>query len=304
MPKYVERMIQEQKDLEGKIKKGKEATILFGEPNETMNGLYKMVSEAFPEAFSNREPAFADDMLLVVVDVNRPSICEFPDAIKKAKCVAIIDHHRKGEDAIKNPDFDYVETHASSTSEMVTEIVEYIFREKKIDEITASALYAGIVVDTYNFNTKTSARTFEAAAYLKNCGADTTRVRKMLRESIESFKEKIDIVNTVEIFNDYYAFGSYKNEDQTGNPVIGAQAANALLEINGIKASFVFTPVKNKIYISARSIDETNVQIILERMGGGGHLTVAGAQLEGYTLEEAINYTKKTIIEMTAEGEI
>lgn len=241
---------------------------------------------------------------LVVVDVNRPSITECPDLLRMCKTVVVIDHHRQGADTIENATLSYIEPYASSSCEMVSEILQYTSDNLRIRSEEADCLYAGIVIDTNNFLSKTGVRTFEAAAFLRRNGADVTRVRKMFRENAIDYKTKADAVSQAEIYRGDYAI-SYCQAEEVANPtVIGAQAANELLNIKGVKASFVLTPYQGKIYISARSIDEVNVQIIMERMGGGGHLNVAACQMENATLAEAEGALKGTLDTMIEEGDL
>ena len=165
-------------------------------------------------------------------------------------------------------------------------------------------MYSGIIIDTNNFTAKTGVRTFEAAAFLRRCGADVTRVRKMFRDDVTEYKAKAEAVSNAEIYKNAYAISECSAEGLDSPTIVGAQAANELLNISGIKASFVVTDFQNKIYISARSIDEVNVQIIMERLGGGGHINMAGAQLEGRTPKEAMDIIRETINTMLQEGAI
>ena len=219
--------------------------------------------------------------VLVVVDVNKPSITECPDLLRFCNSVVVLDHHRQGAETIENATLSYVEPYASSASEMVAEILQYTLDNIKIRSEEADCLYAGVMVDTNNFMTKTGVRTFEAAAFLRRNGADVTRVRKLFREDALSYKAKADAVSQAEIYKQYFAISICTAEDSPNPTIIGAQAANELLNIKGIKASFVLTDYQGKIYVSARSIDEINVQIIMEKMGGGGHMNTAACQMEG-----------------------
>ena len=242
--------------------------------------------------------------VLVIVDVNKPSLTECPELIRRCKSIVVLDHHRQGTEVVENATLAYVEPYASSACEMVAEILQYIGNGVKLKSIVADCLYSGMVVDTQNFETKTGVRTFEAAAFLKRNGADVTRVRKMFREDATEYKTRVEAVSRAEIYREDFAI-SHSDSDGVESPtVVAAKAANELLNINGIKASFVLTDYQNKIYISARSIDEINVQIIMERMGGGGHMNIAGAQLEGATIEEANAKLKETLDAMIEEGAI
>ena len=245
-----------------------------------------------------------ENTAVVVVDVNKPSYTECPELIYRSNCIVVLDHHRQGEEAIAKATLSYIEPYASSASEMVAEILQYMMVNVKLTIEEADAMYSGIVVDTNNFMNKTGVRTFEAAAYLRRNGADTARVRKMFREPMEDYQAKAETVRNVELVGDHYAFGVCNAEGLESPTIIAAQAANDLLNIVGVKASMVFTKFQDKIYISARSIDEVNVQLIMERLGGGGHLSIAGAQLKGCTIEEAMAIVKETIQQMEEEGAI
>ncbi len=245
-----------------------------------------------------------NNAVLVIVDVNKPSITECPDLIGKCKSVVVLDHHRQSNEAVENATLSYVEPYASSTCEMVSEILQYTTDNLKIKNDEADAIYSGIMIDTNNFTQKTGVRTFEAAAFLKRNGADVTRVRKLFRENVGDYKAKADAVSQAEIYQNYYAISICEAEDCESPTVVGAQAANELLNIKGIRASFVFTYYQNQVFISARSIDEVNVQIIMEKMGGGGHMSVAGAQLSDTTIDGGIQLLKDTLDNMIQEGEI
>ncbi len=242
--------------------------------------------------------------VLVVVDVNKPSITECPELLKRCKSVVVLDHHRQGSEIIENATLSYIEAYASSACEMVSEILQYIGDNLKLRPEEADCMYSGIMIDTNNFMTKTGVRTFEAAAFLRRNGADVTRVRKLFRDDAAEYKAKADAVSQAEIYRKSYAISVCMAEDVASPTVVGAQAANELLNIKGIKASFILTPYNGIIYISARSIDEVNVQVIMERMGGGGHMNVAGAQMENGTIEEGIVTIKRTLDAMIAEGEL
>ena len=245
-----------------------------------------------------------NNAVLVVVDVNRPSITECPDLLRVCKSIVVLDHHRQGTDTIENATLSYVEPYASSACEMVSEILQYTADNIKIRTEEADCMYSGIMIDTNNFMSKTGVRTFEAAAFLRRSGADVTRVRKMFREDAAEYKAKVDAVSQAEIYRQSFAISVCLSEDVQSPTIIGAQAANELLNIKGVKASFVLTDYQGKIYVSARSIDEVNVQIIMERMGGGGHMSIAATQLEGISMAEAIGSLKSTIDTMIEEGAI
>ncbi len=248
--------------------------------------------------------AAGGNAVLVVVDVNKPSITECPELLKYCKSIVVLDHHRQGTEVIENATLSYVEAYASSACEMVSEILQYTVDNIKIRSEEADCMYAGIVIDTNNFMTKTGVRTFEAAAFLRRNGADVTRVRKLFREDAIEYKAKADAVSQAEIYRNFYAVSICTNDEVQSPTIIGAQAANELLNIKGMKASFVLTEYQGQIYVSARSIDEVNVQVIMERLGGGGHMNVAGCQMEGRSIAEAIVVIKNTIDQMIQEGEL
>ncbi len=248
--------------------------------------------------------AAGSNTVLVVVDVNKPSITECPDLLKFCKSVVVLDHHRQGTETIENATLSYVEPYASSTCEMVSEILQYTCDNIKMHAEEADCMYSGIMIDTNNFMIKTGVRTFEAAAFLRRNGADVTRVRKLFREDAAGYKAKADAVSQAEIYKQSFAISICTADELPSPTIIGAQAANELLNIRGVKASFVLTNYQGKIYVSARSIDEVNVQLIMERMGGGGHLNAAACQLEGVGILEAIGVLKRTVDDMLEKHEI
>ena len=245
-----------------------------------------------------------NNAVLVVVDVNKPSLTECPELLKLCKSIVVLDHHRQGSETIENATLSYVEAYASSTCEMVSEILQYINDGVKVRADEADCMYSGIMIDTNNFMSKTGVRTFEAAAFLRRCGADVTRVRKLFRDDAVEYKTKADAVSQADIYRNDYAISVCKSDDIESPTVVGAQAANELLNIKGIKASFVLTEYQGKIFVSARSIDEVNVQLVTERLGGGGHMTIAGCQFEGITVSEGIDKIKTCLDEMLEEGEL
>ena len=250
------------------------------------------------------EAANSSNSVLVVVDVNKPAITECPELLKLCKSIVVLDHHRQGSETIENATLSYVEPYASSACEMVSEILQYTYDNIKMRPEEADCMYSGIMVDTNNFMSKTGVRTFEAAAFLRRNGADVTRVRKLFREDASEYKARADAVSQAEIYRQSFAISVCTAEDIPSPTVVGAQAANELLNIKGVKASFVLTEYQGKIYVSARSIDEVNVQIIMERLGGGGHMSIAACQMEDVSLAEAIGTLKDTIDIMLEEGEI
>ena len=245
-----------------------------------------------------------DNTVVVVVDTNKPSYTECEELLHMSKTIVVLDHHRQGSEVIQNAVLSYIEPYASSACEMVAEILQYFSDDIRIYNIEADALYSGIIIDTNNFTSKTGVRTFEAAAFLRRCGADVTRVRKMFRDDIQSYRAKAEAIRHVETYKRCFAIAVCPTEGVDSPTVVASQAANELLNIDSIKATFVLTDYQNKIYISARAIDEVNVQLIMERMGGGGHINMAGAQLPGATVEEAVSQLKITIDQMINEGDI
>ena len=243
---------------------------------------------------------------LVVVDVNRPSYTEGPELLNRTKTVVILDHHRQSSESIESPVLSYIEPYASSACEMVAEILQYITDGVKLRPIEADAMFAGLMIDTNNFSSKTGVRTFEAAAFLKKSGADITRVHLAFRDSMEIYRARAEAVRHAEMDNDM-AYAACPAEGLESPTIVGAQVANELLNITGIKASFVFTRVKETIYVSARSMegeDGINVQLVMERIGGGGHSTIAGAQLQNMTEAQGMELVKRTIASMKKEGAI
>lgn len=289
---------------------GKETYIIINDLSAGIRPFYERLvgKEDYTEdTFITSEKAMEltdPSTVVIVVDVNKPDMTDCPEILEKAGTKIVFDHHRTGENPIKGVVLSYVDTFASSSAEMITELLQFVSMDINLKGIEADALYAGIVIDTDNFNTKAGPRTFEAAAYLRRNGADVTRVRKLLRADMGEYKAVAQAVHDARIYRGEYALSAYECDD-TESPTVGcAKAANFLLDVAGIKAAFVVTEHKEKIYISARSIDEVNVQLIMERLGGGGHLGTAGAQLEGYTTETAIEKIKETIDDMIREGEI
>lgn len=245
----------------------------------------------------------SDSAMVVVVDTNKLQMTECPELLKRSKTIAVLDHHRQSSTVIDNAVLSYIEPYSSSTCEMVAEVLQYIVDDIKVPSIEADCLYAGIMIDTRNFMNRTGVRTFEAAAYLRRCGADITRVRKMFRDDMESYRAKAEAMRMAEVYREQYAIAECPS-DIASPTVLAAQTANELLDINGIKASFVLTVYDGRIFLSARSIDEVNVQIIAEKLGGGGHINSAGAQFEHTNVKEAIEALKVTIDQMIEEGDI
>lgn len=260
------------------------------------------------DMFISREKAIAlandKTSMLVVVDVNRPCMTECEELLKKLRTVVVIDHHRQTKDTIRSATLSYIEPYASSACEMVAEILQYVATKPKLLPVEADAMYSGILIDTNNFVNQTGVRTFEAAAYLRRSGADVTRVRKIFRDNLHDYQVRAKAVSNSELFDQVYAIGTLNGNYLDSATVMGAQVANQLLNIEGIKASFVLTNIGDTVYVSARSIDEVNVQVIMEKLGGGGHMTVAGAQLKNTDISHAKDVLKKLLLKMKQEGEL
>lgn len=246
-------------------------------------------SDDYSKVFVGEEDAeelITDNTLLFVLDTNRKSYAEFPELVDKISKIIVIDHHRKGTDAITDLIVSFHEVYASSTAELVTEIIQYNAETVNLNLIEAEALYGGIMIDTKDFTFKTGVRTFEAAAYLRKYGVDIIRVKKWFQTDLESYNKISEIIKNVEIIEDNIGIAIYDKDDKNAN-LICAKAADELLTISDISASFVMALMGEKVCISGRSVGDINVQLILEKLGGGGHITLAGAQLEGFTLEDA-----------------
>ena len=289
---------------------GKKAQIVLNEVTTSLRPLVECFTEekGYPaDLFIKNEEALLitnKNTLVMVVDTNRPSYTECPELLKRTDTICVFDHHRQNSEVIENPVLSYIEPYASSACEMIAEVLQYFSENIKLEPSEADCIYAGILIDTNNLMTKTGVRTFEAAAYLRRAGAEVTRVRKMLRNDMAAYKARAEAVRHAEVYRGAFAISVCPADNIESPTIVGAQAANELLNIVGIKASFVLTEYQGKIYISSRSIDEINVQLIMERVGGGGHLNVAGAQLTNCTIQEAKRMIQDTIDEMIKEGDI
>ena len=265
---------------------GKSVSIVVNDPTKSIRPLiagYVNNPDYEPSMFVDSEQAkdmVDNNTVVVVVDTNRPSYTECEELLHMTKTIVVLDHHRRGSEVIENAVLSYVEPYASSACEMVAEILQYFSDDLRIRNMEADCLYAGIMIDTNNFTTRAGVRTFEAAAFLRRSGADVTRVRKLLRDDLKSYQARAEAVRTAQIYRECYANARCPSENLDSPTVIGAQAANELLNIAGVKASFVLTQYNNEVYISARAIDEINVQVMMEKMGGGGHMNIAGAQVK------------------------
>ncbi len=264
-------------------------------PNDIDTGVQRLLEEikkheSLFEKFVTPEQALelaTEDTLLVVVDTHKPSLVIEERLLSKIDHVVVIDHHRRGEEFIQSPLLVYMEPYASSTAELVTELLEYQPKRGKIDMLEATALLAGIIVDTKSFTLRTGARTFDAASYLRGQGADTVLVQKFLKEDVDSFLKRAKLIETVYFFKKGIAIAK-GNNTQIIDQILIAQTADTLLTMDGIQASFVISKRSDQtVGISARSLGDVNVQIIMENLDGGGHLTNAATQLTDVTIEEA-----------------
>ena len=292
------------------VSMNKKAHIVLNEVTSSVRPMMERFIESgeYPEDMFLKGPEAAGladpGTMLVVVDVNRPSITDEPSLLNLVRTIVVLDHHRTSSEIIDNAVLSYVEPYASSACEMVAEVVQYIADGIRVRPPEADAMYAGIVIDTQNFTNQTAVRTVEAAAFLRRSGADVTRVRKLFREDMKDYQAKAEAVRAAEVYMDAFAISECPAGGLDSPTIVGAQAANELLEIRGIKASIVLTAYNGIIYFSARSIDEVNVQVMMEKLGGGGHRTIAGAQMKDVTVEEAKARLKEVIQEMMAEGQV
>lgn len=275
---------------------GKNAYIVDSQESNTLQSFKQSLSKEveYEDILISKEVAeenIDQDTLLVIVDTHKATYVEAPELLKKTDKIVIIDHHRRSADYIENATLTFQEVYASSAAELVTELLQYAETKVELKTIEAESLYAGIMMDTKNFTFKTGVRTFEAAAYLRRCGVNIIKVKKWFQSDLVTFNKISGIVKKAEIVNDTIAIAIYDKKEKDSS-VICAKAADELLTISDITASFVLGRMGNKICISGRSIGDINVQIILEKLGGGGHITLAGAQVEGMKMEE----TKQELI--------
>ena len=289
---------------------GKEAHIVLNDVTSSLRPIVETFSKdkGYPENMFIESPEALvmqdSNTLVVVVDTNRPSYTECPKLIERSESIVVFDHHRSCKETIEHTLLSYIEPYASSTCEMVAEMLPYFSDKIELKTQEADAIYAGILIDTNNFMTKTGVRTFEAAAYLRRNGADVIRVRKLLREDMNAYKTKAEIVRQATVYRDAFAISEYTGENTESPTIVGAQAANELLNIVGIKASFVLTEYNGKVYVSSRSIDEIDVQRLMEKLGGGGHLNVAGAQIKDAKLEDVKKMITDILDKSIEEGAI
>ena len=283
----------------------KEAYILTDFETASIKEFIENIQEDYKEVLVNKETALSlidNETLLIVVDTHKTSYVEEPELLNKTNKIVVIDHHRRGTDFIEQSILTFQEVYASSASELVTELLQYTQKEVELQTIEAEALYAGIMMDTKNFTFKTGVRTFEAAAYLRRCGVDIIKVKKWFQSDLESYNKISEIVRNAEIIYETIGISTYEVQEKDTS-LICAKAADELLTIGNITASFVLGTMDDKITISGRSIGDINVQMILEKLGGGGHITLAGAQLENKTIEEAKQLLIEKIEEYFSEKE-
>lgn len=236
--------------------------------------------------------------LVAIVDTHKPSLVADDRLLKRSDKIVVIDHHRRGEEFIKNPTLVYMEPYASSTAELVTELLEYQPEDEKLTKLEATALLAGIIVDTKSFTLRTGARTFEAASYLRTNGADTVLVQQLLKEDIDTYIERSKIIQTVEFLYPGIAV-AHGQDNKIYDSVLIAQTADILLTVKDVSASFVVAHRPDGLIgISARSLGDFNVQLVMEKLGGGGHLTNAACQLNVDTIEHAISLLNNAIIDI------
>ena len=284
---------------------GKECYFVLNEVNKPIENIYNRTVEdleGFRENVVTEIKALElmdQGSLVIVTDNHRKNSTEAPSLIDRTEQIVIIDHHRRGNDYIRNATISYIEPYASSASELVTEILNYFDESFKARVPVAEALLAGLTVDTKNFVYQTGVRTFEAASILKRWGADSIIIKRMFKDDFEIVKYKSEVIADSTIVNKFIAIGHF-NREMNGSTLIASQAADDLLNIKGVKASFVLTRSNDKIHISGRSLGDISVQLILERIGGGGHLTSAATQLD-MSIEEAEVMLKKAIKEYLEE---
>ena len=284
---------------------GKEVNIVTNLESASIKEFINNIYEQYSEVLINKETALSkinDKTLLVIVDTHKKTFVEQPELLEKTNKIVVIDHHRRSADFIEQSILTFQEVYASSASELVSELIQYAQADVELQTVEAEALYAGIMVDTKNFTFKTGVRTFEAAAYLRRCGVDIIKVKKWFQSDLESYNKIAEIVKKSEIIHETIAISTYEEQEKETS-LICAKAADELLTIGNITASFVLGTLENKICISGRSIGDINVQMILEKLGGGGHITLAGAQLENKTIDEAKQELKEKIEEYFAEKE-
>jgi c-di-AMP phosphodiesterase-like protein len=287
---------------------GKTAKIIINGINPSIDAMYSRITQddEYSDLFINCAQAqntVDRETLIIVVDTHRPSYSACPEVLKKAGNLVVIDHHRRSPEFIEEATLVYQETYASSTCELVTEILQYISEGIKIRPMEAEALLAGIVIDTKYFSYKTGVKTFEAASFLRRMGADTTEVKQLFQEDLDTFVARAETVKNARLVNGFIAI-SICPEGINSPLLVTAQAADALLDIQGVKAAFVLCRHEQNVFISGRSLGDINVQLIMEKLGGGGHLTVAGVQLGEMEMDKALQLLEDTLNQYMEEGDV
>ena len=279
--------------LRATLNRNKEGFIVLEKSNPSIDNLIDRMKEEEAETYEkliSRETALSNikhSSLLIIVDNHKPSFTECPDLLEKTNQIVVIDHHRRGKEFVDNPVLQYVEPYASSTCELITEMLTYMSNDLNLTHFEADALMSGIVVDTKNFSFQTGVRTFEAASILKRAGANMLKVKSLFQDDLDTMVYRAEVIHNTKMIHDNIAVSRFDKESNN-SVLVAAQAADALLDINGIDASFVLTINDGKVHISGRSRGEVvSVQLILEKIGGGGHLNMAGAQLDTTDLDEA-----------------
>ncbi len=288
---------------------GKEAWIII-EPEEFSKDISQLVDEIEKDNSISRyiiTPETAKEMttantLLIMVDHHRPSLSIAPDLVEEINNVVVIDHHRRSEEFPEKPVLVYIEPYASSTAELVTELFEYQPNDANpINKIEATAMLGGIIVDTKSFSLRTGTRTFDAASYLRSCGADAVLIQRLLKEDTDTYLLRSHLIETIEFISDSMAVATGE-EDQVYDTVVAAQTADTMLNMTNVDAAFVITKRSDeRIGISARSLGEINVQVIMEKLGGGGHLSNAATQIENHTVAEVKEMLRAVIVNQEEE---
>ncbi|KRQ85970.1 Bifunctional oligoribonuclease and PAP phosphatase NrnA [Caloramator mitchellensis] len=284
--------------------KGKNTYIMLNKVNKSIEKIMEKVNNrGYEGVFITNETAnliVKETTLIIVVDVHRKSFVEYPELLDKVRNIVVIDHHRKSVDFIDNATISYIEPYASSTAELVTELIQYMVEKVELKDVEAQALMVGIYVDTKNFTHKTGTRTFEAAGFLKKMGADLIEVKKLFADDFKTFIQRVELIKSAEIKN---GIAIALHRGHVDNFIIVPQAADDLLKIDGIEASFVLANVDNEVMISGRSLGDINVQLILESIGGGGHMTIAGARLSNISIDDAKKLLEQAINKYLKESD-
>lgn len=294
--------------LRAAINRGKEGYIVLEKSNPSIENLLQRMKEEEPQLYAkivSKEWAlnnFKQGSVLIMVDNHKPSFTECPELVERANQIVVIDHHRRGKEFVKDPVLTYVEPYASSTCELITEMLTYMSEDLNLTHFEADALMSGIVVDTKNFSFQTGVRTFEAASILRRAGADMFKVKALFQDDFDTLLSRAEVVHNTKIVHGNIAVSSLA-KDAKNSVLIAAQSADELLDINGVDASFVLTLKDRKVHISGRSRGETiSVQLILEKLGGGGHLNMAGAQVDTEDMEKAKELLFKAIDDYFTEN--